>query len=121
MYKVSEIVDLDLPADGIASSLKGKFYYCITQDRKNKFDFFNCYITDASDTESPRVYLPNDVGETVIDKDETFGMMVGGEFAYYGLNAEIYCVIKKTARGLIGESVKSLKLEKDGENQEFNF
>lgn len=121
MYKVSEIQYLDLPVDGVSGSLKGKFYYRIAEGGENRDDFVDCYITDSSDSDSPRLYLSNEVGKAVIDKDETFGMMVGGEFAYYGLDAEINCIIRKTMKGFVCENVEYLRLEKDGESQEFSF
>lgn len=121
MYKVSEVESLDIPVAGLSVSLKGKFYYRIAENGKEKSDFVNCYIADSSDSDSPRLYLSNGVGEAVIDEDEIFGMMVGGEYAYFGLDAEITGLVKKTIEGLICESVKLLKLEKDGESQEFSF
>ncbi len=121
MYKVLEIQHLDIPSDGMNCLVKGKFYYRIIGDKNEKCNYVNCFIADTFDNDSPKLFLSDEVGETVVDKDESFGMMVGGEFAYYGMDIEVDGLIKKSLQGLVFETVKVLKLEKDGNCQEFIF
>ncbi|WP_428036072.1 hypothetical protein [Amphritea sp.] len=121
MYKVSELQNIDLPNDGLECSVKGKFYYRISDHGESGNNYVNCYVDDLSDNSSSKLFLSDEVGETVIDGDETFGMMVGGEFAYYDIDVELECVIKKTPQGLICATVEKLKLEKDGDSQVFSF
>ena len=121
MKNISDNQTSDLPVDGVMTSLKGKFFYRLPEDGCVKDVYANCYITEAFDIDSDRLYLSDEIGEAVIGEDETFGMMVGGEFAYWGVNAEVKCRIRKTTKGLVCENVEYLKLEKDGESQEFRF
>ena len=121
VYQVSDIGNLDLPIDGINVSLQGKLYYRIVNRKEKNNNAVNCYITDSSEYDALKLCLSDNVGETVVNEDETFGMMVGGEFAYCGLNAQINCVVRRTERGFVSGAVKYLKLEKDDKTQEFSF
>ena len=48
--------------------------------------------------------------------------MVGGEFAYFGISAEISGIVKALPSGeKIFETVTYLELEKDGDSQVFEF
>jgi hypothetical protein len=118
--KIAEITCLELPIDGMNCSVKGRFYYRISENGRNR-DFFNCYLAESDNKDSPKIFLSDGIGDAVIDADETFGMMVGGEFAYYGVDAEIDGLVKCIPEGMAFEMVKSIRLEKDGESQEFNF
>lgn len=118
---MSDIRNLDLPIDDINVSLQGKFYYRIANQEEKNDNSVNCYITDSSENDALELGLSDDVGQAIINEDETFGMMVGGEFAYCGLNAQINCVVRKTEQGFICGPVKYLKLEKDDKTQEFSF
>lgn len=120
MKKVFEIICMELPIDGMSCRVKGKFYYRISKSDASR-DFANCYLAESDDINSPKVLLSDGIGEAVIDEDETFGIMVGGEFAYFGIEAEVEGLIKETPEGPIFEIVKSMKLNKDGESQEFKF
>ena len=121
MYKVSELENIELPDEGVECSVKGKFYYRISSNKENGSTYFNCYVTDSSDESSPKLFLADEVGEAIIDWDETFGMMVGGEYAYYDIGAELKCIVKKTSQGFVCKTVDTLKLEKDGDSQVFSF
>jgi hypothetical protein len=121
MYKVSELQNIELPDEGIECSVKGGFYYRISGNEKNSSDYVNCYVADSSDSNSPKLFLADEIGEAIIDGDETFGMMVGGEYAYYDVDVKLDCIVKKTRQGLICETVETLRLEKDGGSQVFTF
>lgn len=121
MYNVSELQNIDIPDDGVRCAVKGKFYYRISDNGESGSDYVNCYMNDPLDSSSSKLFLSDKVGEAIIDGDETFGMMVGGEFAYYDFDVELECVIKKASQGLICAKVEKLKLEKDGDSQVFSF
>lgn len=121
MYKVSELQNIELPDGGAECSVKGRFYYRISGSEGNGSNYINCYVADSSDSNSPKLFLADEIGEAIIDGDETFGMMVGGEYAYYDIDAELECIVKKTPQGLICGAVGTLKLEKDGDSQVFTF
>lgn len=121
MYKVSELQNIKFPKEGATCSVKGKFYYRISGDEERTPDYVNCYVADSSDINSPKLFISDKFGEAIINGDETFGMIVGGEFAYYGIDVELECLIKRASQGIICEDVKALKLEKDGDSQSFFF
>lgn len=120
MEKIAEIKKIKLPIKGRLCSVIGKFYYRIS-DSENTRNYSRCYLADSDDSDSIRIFLSDDIGEAVIDADETFGMMVGGEFAYYGLEAVLEGTLISSPQGLIFEKVLGLKLQKGGETQEFVF
>jgi hypothetical protein len=119
MKKVSEIINMEIPVNGKKCCVKGKFYYRLS--RVDDRNFVNCYLAESNDDNSPKIFLSDDIGEAVIDADETFGMMVGGEFAYYGIEAEVDGLLKIIAEGAAFENVMNMKLRKDNEFQDFKF
>jgi hypothetical protein len=121
MYNVSELKNIELPDEGAECSVKGRLYYRISNNEENGSNYINCYVTDSSNANLPKLFLADEIGEAIIDRDETFGMLVGGEYAYYDIDVELKCVVKKTAQGLICKTVETLKLEKDGDSQVFAF
>lgn len=121
MYKISEIENLEISNKGLDCTVSGKFFYRIASEGEGQNDFVDCYIADSSNDRAPKLFLANRYGESVIDMDETFGMMVGGEFAYFDINIVLSCVVKRFDEKLVCESLKSFTLERNGESQEFNF
>jgi hypothetical protein len=122
MYKISEVENIELPNGGMECSIKGKFFYRISASSgEDKNNLTNCYITDSSSNEVSKLFLSNKYGESIIDMDETFGMMVGGEFAYYDIDAELKCMVEKVDGKLVCKELSELSLERNGERQQFSF
>ena len=121
MYTVSEIKDLEIPDKGLNCLVKGFFYYRISSTEQGDQISPICYLAESESVDSLFIELSKEIGETVISDDETFGMMVGGEFAYFGLSGIVDGIIKSQNGVLTFTRVESLKLEKDGESQKFYF
>jgi len=120
MQKISEFLNEEFSSAGASCSVFGRFYYRISEGEISN-GTSNCYLAESDEEGSPKLFFLNDVGESVIDNDETFGMMVGGEFAYFGIYAEVTGLIKRSPDALTFEVVDELKLEKDGDIQVFKF
>lgn len=118
MYTVSQVSEIVIPEGGLRCTVRGLFFYRIAHlDTESTTP--PCYIADSSDS-GPIIGLPQAIGETVIDDDETFGMLVGGEFAYFGVNAHLSGLVVSQGSGVKEfAEVNNLILEMDGRSQEF--
>lgn len=112
MYNIIDLLKMNLPDEGVDCVVKGKFYYRIEGDDHS------CYLSDSDDM-AAQIYLSNDLGELVINEDETFGMLVGGEFAYYGVEAEVTGVLKESSNNRYLDAVKCINLKSDLGEQKF--
>ena len=114
-YSVSEIDDVVIAADGLPCMVQGKFFYRIAGSH-----IALCYLAERKD--SPvKIELPIAVGELVVAEDESFGMMVGGEFAYYDLECLVEGVLHRENTGGLGfRPVKSIALFRNETSQVFN-
>ena len=117
-FTISEIEHKEIPSEGMSCSVKGKFYYRISET--NVDGSARCYLSESDNSEL-KLVISDQICEQVIDDDETFGMMVGGEYAYFGLHAEVGGLVKRSANGIVLEQVSVMILSKDGEYQEFSF
>ena len=67
------------------------------------------------------IILPNNITELIIDKDQSFGVLVGGEYAYYAMDAIIEGVLELKEQQLYLSKVNKITLF-DGEiSQSFVF
>ena len=81
-----------------------------------------CFLS-ASDLESDLNYilLPKYVGENVVRMDNTFGMLVGGKYAYYGLRSITIGLIRRQEDQVSFSNVSNLFLERGSLRQEFKM
>ena len=118
---VSEINKMEIPHEGIGCEVKGYFFYYLADDSMCPKSS-PCFLS-ASDLESDLNYilLPKYVGENVIKMDDTFGMLVGGKYAYYGLRSIVIGVIRRQEDQVLFSNVSSLLLERGSLRQEFKM
>lgn len=121
MYAVSEIKEFKIPDEGLNCSVKGLFYYRISTIEQGDQVSPKCYLAESKSDDSLFIEFSDEIGETVISDDETFGIMVGGKFAYFSLSGIVDGIVKSKNGILTFTRVDSLKLEKDGESQKFSF
>jgi hypothetical protein len=81
--------------------LVGKFCCRISDNGENRSNSVDCYVSDSSDSNSSILFLSDEFGEAIINGDEIFGMIGGGEFACYDMDVEVECVINVASQGLI--------------------
>jgi len=118
---VTELIEMDIPNGGITCSVKGYFFYRIAEDIHDETILPKCFLSNTEEESTMYVTIPNEIGESVISEDETFGMMVGGSYAYYGLSAEVTGIIEKSANELIFRKIDKLHLTKNNLTQDFVF
>ena len=100
--------------------IKGYFFYIISEQAEDNGSG-KCYICSDKDNLNEKIYIPEQVGEKVINDDETFGMLVGGEYAYYGLEAEIKGNIIESHNIIKFVSVDEITLSRGNEKQSFKI
>lgn len=114
-YEVAYVGRLSIPEGGLACSLGGFFFY-----RLSNGDSPRCYLGDTAERPGILVQLRDEIGELVLSEDETFGMLVGGEFAYSGLKCTAEGHLHRDgSRALSLTSIVKITLEKDGLFQTF--
>lgn len=115
MQSVKSILKLQPPAT-LEVCVRSTFYYRISG---GELGYGNCYLADSSSEGEDRLVLSDSVGEFVIEEDETFGMMVGGEYAYFGLEVELRGFYRSSEGGPEIDPVTSLSLRSGDLVQEF--
>lgn len=115
IYDVADLERIDIPVSGATCRIEGFFFYRIADG-----SFPKCYLGNAPENPSLCVSLHEDIGEAVLSGDETFGMLVGGEFAYFGLACAAEGVLHRDAECRFSLSMVSrMTLTKDGVSQDF--
>jgi len=120
LYNIFDLNKVDIPKEGISCTVKGYFSYQLSDANSNSLQP-HCYISEAPEDSSSFIAMSDNIGETIISDDETFGMLVGGSYAYYGIHALVEGVIERNGDNLIFSKVKSLTLEKNDLSQRFIF
>lgn len=114
IYDISSLKKINVPVSGVPCVIKGFFFYRMTDGK-----FPKCYLGDAPENPSAYITLEDRVGNIVLSDDETFGMLVGGEFAYFGLACIAEGVLFCNDYGFFLSMVSRIKITKDGIYQDF--
>ena len=108
----------NLPSyDGATCELEGQFFYRLSSDGLEQS---SCYLAPSHDSNF-KILLPLSLGEHVVEADTTFGMLVGGEYAYFDVSAKVTGTIRATTDGASVDEITDFQLQKDGALQTFDF
>ncbi|WP_144436642.1 hypothetical protein [Lysobacter antibioticus] len=114
-YIISDLVDIVIPEGGLSCCIKGLFFCSVVANGVAP----KCFIKDSLDS-SMHVSLPDSAADLVLSSDETFGMMVGGKFSYFGLDCIAEGILScDTQGGLFLQGVRKIVLGKNGLSQVF--
>jgi hypothetical protein len=109
MLSVKECLDGNLVGN---VSVCGYFYYPC---------FSDAFISDSKNylNGNPVIFLNKNLTEKIILQDSVFGVLVGGQYAYYALFAEISGTINKASDGVFffsdAEKILLRDVERGGE------
>jgi len=107
--KVSDLASLSVPASGLQCRLQGYLFYRIVPEEAPV-----CYL--AEDQEVPRllVTIPERYADFLLREDSTFGMLVGGDYAYFGMECVVEGLVCSTSAEKFRLSrVSSIRLIQD--------
>jgi len=118
---IAEIREMDIPNDGLSCEIKGYFFYYIARDELCP-QLSPCFLCPTdSENGLDCVQLPSEIGELIVKADETFGMLVGGKYAYYGLSSVVSGLLYRRNESLVFLMVKNVSLESECGDLKQNF
>ena len=80
------------------------------------------FLSDSNDGDFEKIItLPEDIIPQVIEQDETFGVLVGGKYAYYAMKAIVKGVITIVNDQHFFNIVEELTLIENDRRQVFTF
>jgi hypothetical protein len=95
MMTISEILKTEIPDEGLTCEVAGSFFYYLATDGMCPQPS-RCFLSSSdSDSDVHIIALPPEVGKEAIRMDETFGMMVGGKYAYFAMPAVVSGTIRR--------------------------
>lgn len=112
MATLQTILNQEIPKHGLPCILNASFYY------KLEIGICVCYLSEAN-SEVPHIILPNSVGELVIREDNILGVLVGGNYMYFSVEACIKGVLHISKQKLMMQDVEYIELTNDGQKQKF--
>lgn len=116
IFDISSLEKMSIPTEGMSCRVKGRFFFQIAGSEGRR-----CYLSENANS-SLTIQLNEDVGEFVVGNDETFGMLVGGEFAYFDLDCVADGVLCRSENGQLSlRPVDCISLRKDELCQSFEL
>lgn len=118
---IAEIKEMDIPSGGLICSVKGNFFYYLAEDGLSP-QSSPCFLSPSgSENDMDCALLPPEVGEHIMKMDETFGIMVGGKYAYYGLTAIVSGVACRQNGKIIFPKISNIALQSGALKQDFHM